>query len=148
MILPYGLTRRLRDNAVPSLNLVSFNIPQHANVDTFSDNVQLVENVPNKSDFVLSVVDMNEENVHESTRSMINKFKRKLRTQRKMLHKKKQIIYNQRQHINRLRRGNKWEEIIKNASNTQKLFFEILTTNLKCAPQVCFINFYICILCL
>ncbi|XP_032690619.1 uncharacterized protein LOC116853600 [Odontomachus brunneus] len=61
--------------------------------------------------------------------------RRKLRTQQKMLHKKKRIIYNQRQEINRLRRGNKWEDATKDMSTIQKIFLEMLTTNLKCAPQ-------------
>ncbi|XP_032676150.1 uncharacterized protein LOC116846447 [Odontomachus brunneus] len=141
MVLPYGRSRRLTDNAVPNLNL-PLDIVEHVNDNVvvnvnFDEHVNLVENVPDNSDFVPLPIVMGEEDIRPERRDH-RMLRRKLRTQQKMLHKKKRIIYNQRQEINRLRRGNKWEDATKDMSTIQKIFLEMLTTNLKCAPQVCF----------
>lgn len=138
MILPYGPSRRLTHNAVPNLNL-PLNIVEQVEINDncYDEHVNVVENVPDNSHFVPLPINMGEEDIQPERRDL-RMVRRRLRTQRKMLHKKKRIIYNQRQEINRLRRGNKWEDLTKDMSTIQKTFIEMLTTNLKCAPQVCF----------
>lgn len=145
MILPYGCRRRLCDNAVPILNLISFDNKDHSNIyDNVSQTIEVVESVSDESNLVPEPINMSEkdEKLVEPKRRSYNKLRRKLRTQRKILNKKKHIIYKQRHKINVLRKKNKWETIMKDTSKAQKLFMEIITTNVKFTPQVCFLSFY------
>lgn len=149
MILPYGPTRRVTDNAVPSLNIISRNIEEHEEHVDFISNFEehvLVENVPNKSLVPVPTDIDKDKQQHMPRKNTCNReILKKLRTQSKMLYKKKQIISKQRQNINRLRRTNKWDDVMKDLTNMQKVFIEMLVTNVKHAPQVCSINYYICI---
>ncbi|XP_025155833.1 uncharacterized protein LOC112588863 [Harpegnathos saltator] len=141
IVQPYGSRRRLTNNAVPTLHLL-LNF-EHVDInvnDNICEHVSVVENVPNNSAFVPLPINIGEETARKNEEEEIYVLRRNLRTQWKMLHNKNRIIYHQHQRINKLRRGNKWDDITKDMSNVQKTFFQMLTINLKCSPQVCFIS--------
>jgi len=59
-----------------------------------------------------------------------------------MLYNKKALIKKQHGKLNKLRQyKNKWEKIIEDAPAVQRIFFEMLNSNLDCAPQVCLKTF-------
>jgi len=69
--------------------------------------------------------------------SDIHHLRDKLRHVKKMLHKKKAVIKKQRGQLNKLRHENKWEKITEDLLAVQRIFFEMLSSNLHCEPQVC-----------
>lgn len=67
--------------------------------------------------------------------------RRTIRGLKKSLSKKKKIIKKHTREKKILRRGNKWNNITKDLTKSQKIFFDIIEKNLKRAPEVCL--FYI-----
>lgn len=67
--------------------------------------------------------------------------RRTIRGIKKSLSKKKKIIKKHTREKKILRRGNKWNNITKDLTKSQKIFFDIIEKNLKRAPEVCL--FYI-----
>lgn len=67
--------------------------------------------------------------------------RRTIRGFKKSLSKKKKIIKKHTREKKILRRGNKWNNITKDLTKSQKIFFDIIEKNLKRAPEVCL--FYI-----
>ncbi|XP_025162519.1 THAP domain-containing protein 3-like [Harpegnathos saltator] len=96
IVQSYGSRRRLTNNAVPILHL-PFNFEQHVDInvnDNICEHVSVVENVPNDSAFMPLPMNMGEEAARKNEEEEgIYVLKRNLRTQRKMLHNKKRIIY-------------------------------------------------------
>jgi len=173
MLIPYTPKRRLRENALPSLYLpLQVDIAQDSANTISNANIDNSENVEWNPD--LSILPVQEDNqlVQEETQhiqeknqstkeenqpqpiihtksiynSDIHHLRNKLRHVKKMLHKKKAVIKKQRGQLNKLRHENKWEKITEDLPAVQRIFFEILSSNLHCAPQVClkiFLKFFL-----
>lgn len=62
--------------------------------------------------------------------------RRTIRGLKKSLSKKKKIIKKRTRKKKILRRGNKWNNITKDLTKSQKIFFDIIEKNLKRAPEV------------
>lgn len=143
MLIPYASQRRLKECALPTLYLpLEIDIAQD-NVNTIFNNVN-IDNLENEHNPDLSMPSIQEEispenqviHIKSVNTLRIHDIRNKLRRVKKMLSKKKKIIQKQREKINRLHRRNKWEEITKDLSAVQRIFFDMLSANLYCAPQV------------
>lgn len=165
MIATYTSRRCLKDCAIPTLHLPqeldSILVQDSASITsgTIADielNPILAQNsvgitpgtiadtdILNVQDNPESVIVHQEDNLqqvkHITTVRTNERYVQKLRRVQKLLYKKKIIIQEQRQKINKLRRGNTWEKVTADLSGVQKIFFETLSKNLKSAPQVHFL---------
>lgn len=164
MICSYTQKRVLKDNAFPTINVptyVSVIDQSKASTSTEPTHVVSAENISCESDLlqcpreeetvreeettraeeIIQEKENTEENVLQTRRATVRPatLSKEIRNLKKLLHKKKKHIKMQGARIRELRRDNKWDEIIKDAGNIQKVFFDMIKNNLYCAPQVCFL---------
>lgn len=148
MIITYTSRRCLKDCAIPTLHLpLELNsILAQDSASTTSGTIADTEilNVQNNPDLEPVIVHQ-EDNLqqvkHVTSVRTNERYVQKLRRVQKLLYKKKIIIQEQRQKINKLRHGNTWEKVTADLSGVQKIFFETMSKNLKSAPQVHFSSF-------
>ncbi|XP_011699456.1 PREDICTED: uncharacterized protein LOC105456831 [Wasmannia auropunctata] len=151
MLIPYASQRCLKDCALPTLYLpLEIDVAQDtANTISNSTNIDNPEIIKRNPDFPMPTtppMPIQQDNVLKiihvkSVHTVdVHYLRSKLKHVKKILYKKKITIKNQREKINRLHRRNKWEEITQELSITQKTFFDMLSTNLHCKPQVCFLQ--------
>lgn len=148
---------------IPNINISVINTPD-INVPEIHEqpycsykenpNVQIAKNVGCKSNLI-PIFEEPEEiqeeinyNTIEETRetrgekrnysamSYENIKKEKLRKMQKQLYKKRKYIQLQRKKIKELCNKNKWEDVMKDLTSTQRIFMEIILKNLHCAPEV------------
>lgn len=100
-----------------------------------------VQNNPDLESVIVHQEDNLQQVKHVTSVRTNERYIQKLRRVQKLLYKKKIIIQEQRQKINKLRRGNTWEKVTADLSGVQKIFFETMSKNLKSAPQVHFSSF-------
>lgn len=79
--------------------------------------------------------------LYKDEQEKTTQLRRTIRGLKKSLSKKKKIIKKHTREKKILRRGNKWNNITKDLTKSQKIFFDIIEKNLKRAPEVCL--FYI-----
>lgn len=155
MVKPYGPSRRLKDNAMPTLHLFqvnegnSSNILDNLNIITpldISGSLETSESVQSNSDFLPQPSDIYGEehnyvqqvvNVEPVYMPNVHRLRDKLRRIQKQLYKKKRIIRKQRQQIKKEAHKTKWENLTEDLSGMQKTFIEMITANFSSLPQVC-----------
>lgn len=152
---------------IPNINILVINNPDN-NVPEIHEqpccsyeenpNVQIAKNVGCESNLIPifgEVEEIQEEeknyNTIEETREIRGEkrnysamsyqsiMKNKLRKMQKQLYKKRKYIHLQRKKMKELCNKNKWEDLMKDLTNTQRIFMEIILKNLHCAPEVCYL---------
>lgn len=74
---------------------------------------------------------------YSAIKSSENIMKKKLRRLQKQLYKKRKYIQLQRKKTKELCNENKWEDLMKDVTSTQRIFMEMILNNLHCKPEVC-----------
>lgn len=142
MIFTDTKRRILKSDAIPSMHLfndietINSNMDNNSNVImpytyASTSNNEAMENIecdPNSIPILKSKDKKKEEKIVE--------LKRNVRKLKKSIHKKKKIIEKQKMEKRNLRPENKWINITKNLTKSQKIFFDIIEKNLKRAPEV------------
>lgn len=150
----YADTKRriLKPDAIPSINLVT-EIETNLETETNVNDINIDINTNDITSYCATTSNISNiamENVQCIPNSIpiLNKdeekttqLRRTIRGLKKSLSKKKKIIKKHTREKKILRRGNKWNNITKDLTKSQKIFFDIIEKNLKRAPEVCL--FYI-----
>jgi len=130
-VVSYAARRILKDWALPTLHLPS--IEQDRASTNIISNFETIELQHNP--VIIPAPKCKQVNIQTSVQAC---YRQKLRQIKKVLYKKKIKIYEQRKQINKLRKRNKWEEIVTDFSSVQRIFLDMIKMNLKRKPEVCF----------
>ncbi|XP_077279142.1 uncharacterized protein LOC143906761 isoform X1 [Temnothorax americanus] len=162
LICDYTKRRILKEIAVPNINIAAIdtdiNVPEiHeqpcCNYEE-NPNVQIAKNVGCESNLIPileETEEIQEEEIsntiketreiqgekrnYSAMKSFENIMKKKLRKTQKQLYKKRKYIQLQRKKMKELCNKNKWEDLMKDVTSTQKIFMEIILKNLHCKPE-------------
>lgn len=141
-IISYGVRRRLKDNAIPTLHLphVELEIDNNMinnNLAQISENVQSNSNVMliTKSQECSYIQEIEEERINIQTiyTPNVRRLREKLRRYQKLLNKKKRAMIK----LKKKKHENEWEDIMEKSSHLQSTFLNIIRRNYKSLPQVC-----------
>ncbi|XP_077279144.1 uncharacterized protein LOC143906761 isoform X3 [Temnothorax americanus] len=163
LICDYTKRRILKEIAVPNINIAAIdtdiNVPEiHeqpcCNYEE-NPNVQIAKNVGCESNLIPileETEEIQEEEIsntiketreiqgekrnYSAMKSFENIMKKKLRKTQKQLYKKRKYIQLQRKKMKELCNKNKWEDLMKDVTSTQKIFMEIILKNLHCKPEI------------
>ncbi|KAL0120494.1 hypothetical protein PUN28_008318 [Cardiocondyla obscurior] len=138
MFLKDRARRCLKENAIPTLHLDLQNDTNNI-ISTTAANIETCASKNVQEDSMLMPTIPEEINVVETNNSKIKVLKAEISKCKKLLHKKKLIIKKQRC---KLRKKSTWNDILKDVSGTQRTFFELVSNNMKSAPQVSFLIVY------
>lgn len=135
--ISYGVRRRLKDNAIPTLHLphVELEVDNNMinnNLAQISENVQSNSNVMliTKSQECSYIQEIEEERINIQTiyTPNVRRLREKLRRYQKLLNKKKRAMIK----LKKKKHGNEWKNHL-----ICRVFLNIIRRNYKSLPQVC-----------
>lgn len=139
MIMPYASTRRLKENALPTLHI---NITDNSVINNHDVSTMALENVEDSSSLV-EIIEESQEELHKEnkkeeakskTTKKVNRLRLKITRLRKKLHKQKSTAH--RRILKKCSKKNVWNDVTKDLTGARRNFMEMIATNFNCLPQV------------